>query len=415
MKPVFNQRHLAFSLSKALTKPYVHILFGARQVGKTALLRYALNQSATWYNFADPEERTRHLLDPGLLRRECLAMPKTKSPSIVVLDEAQTVPTVFDSVQSLYDADKTRWRFILCGSSARKLRKDGANLLPGRSFLHHLYPLVLTERPGSTTKVISAILPLALVSTHSRHSLFPVAAIAERLAWGELPGIALAAREDRAMLLKAYTTIHLHEEIRRETLIRDWPAFLNFLRFAAIYSGHIVNYTAISKECGLSLATVKAHYQLLEDMFIGFTVPALSGSPRKTLLSTPRFFFFDLGIRNAAAGMEPSLDAVSADPGPLFEQWVGMELWKRLQYLGSGNLTYQRTKSGAEVDFIVTTKTESIPIEVKWTENPRTTDARHLISFIKATPKAKRGFVVCRCARPQLLAENITAIPWWMV
>lgn len=315
-------------------KPYVHILFGARQVGKTALLRHALNRPAAWFNFADPEKRTRHLHDPGLLQRECLTLPQGKSPSVVVIDEAQTVPTAFDSVQFLYDTDKTRWRFILCGSSARKLRKDGANLLPGRSLLHYLFPLVLAERPGSLTKFISAILPLTLDSTQSSDPFFPVATLAERLAWGDLPGIALAPHEDRATLLKAYTTLHLHEEIRRETLIRDWPAFINFLRFAAIHSGHIINYTAISKECGLSLATVKAHYQLLEDMFIGFTVPALSGSPRKTLLSTPRFFFFDLGIRNATAGIEPSLDAVTADPGPLFEQWVGMELWKRLHYPG---------------------------------------------------------------------------------
>jgi predicted AAA+ superfamily ATPase len=259
------------------------------------------------------------------------------------------------------------------------------------------------------------ILPLTIGSSASQNSLFPAATIEERLAWGELPGIALAPREDRAMLLKSYTAIHLHEEIRRETLVRDGAAFVNFLRFAAVSSGHIVNYTAISKECGLSVATVKAHYQLLEDMFIGFTVPALSGSPRKTALSTPRFFFFDLGVRNAAACIEPSIDSVTADPGPLFEQWVGIELWKRLQYLDCGSISYLRTKSGAEVDFIITTKEEAVPIEVKWTENPRPTDARHVIGFIKDNPPAKRGYVVCRCVRPQLLADKVTAIPWWMI
>jgi uncharacterized protein len=410
----FYSRYLSSIIEDHLSKPYVHILFGARQTGKTALLRNVLKNTALSFDFADPEERTRHLIDPGLIRRECMALPQTDMPAVVVIDEAQTVPSVFDAVQSLYDSDKSRWRFVLCGSSARKLRKNGTNLLPGRSILHRLYPLLLAERPGASADFPPAILPLSM-SPGSRELLFPVATIEERLAWGELPGIALAPREDRALLLKSYTAIHLHEEIRRETFVRDWAAFVNFLRFAAAYSGHLINYTAISKECGLSIATVKAHYQLLEDMFIGFTVPALSGSLRKTVLSTPRFFFFDLGIRNAAAGIEPSIDSVTADPGPLFEQWVGIELWKRLQYLDYGSISYLRTKSGAEVDFIITTKEESIPIEVKWTENPRATDARHVIAFIKENPQAKRGYVVCRSARPQILADKVTAIPWWML
>jgi predicted AAA+ superfamily ATPase len=411
----FDARFFSSAFEHQSTKPYVHILFGARQTGKTALLRNVFKNTALWFDLADPEERTRHLTDPGRLRRECLALPQSNQPAIVVIDEAQTVPAVFDAVQSLYDADKTRWRFILCGSSARKLRTTGANLLPGRALLHRLYPLVLAERPGAAAAFMPVLLPLKSMSAASLPELFPAAGIEERLAWGELPGIALAPPEDRARLLKSYTAIHLHEEIRRETSIRDWAAFAGFLRFAALYSGHLVNYTAISRECGLAVATVKAYYQLLEDMFVGFTVPALSGSPRKTVLSTPRFYFFDLGVRNAAAGVEPSLDAVTADPGPLFEQWVGIELWKRLQYLGSGHLSYFRTKAGAEVDYIVTTTDETIPVEVKWTANPRVTDARHVIGFLKENPRATRGYVVCRCARPQLLADKVTAIPWWMI
>ena len=414
MKASFQKRWYSRAFSEAVSKPYVHILFGARQTGKTALLRHQFPKAALWIDLADPEERNRHVLDPGRLRRECLALPQTDPPAVVIIDEAQTVPTAFDAVQSLYDSDKTRWRFVLCGSSARKLRQHGANLLPGRSLLHHLYPLVLTERPGPAGPGPQLLLPLSADASNPER-VFSPAGIEERLAWGELPGISIAPKEDRAPLLKSYATIHLQEEIRRETLIRDWAAFINFLRFAALNSGQIVNYSSIARECGLSQVTIKAHYQLLEDMFIGFTVPAHSGSPRKTTLSTPRFFFFDLGIRNAAAGIEPSLAAVSADPGPLFEQWVGIELWKRLQYRGDGRLTYMRTKAGAEVDFIVTTPEETIPIEVKWTENPRPTDARHLIGFIGENEKAKRGFVVCRCARPQLLAEGVTAIPWWML
>ncbi len=182
---------------------------------------------------------------------------------------------------------------------------------------------------------------------------------------------------------------------------------------AAIESGQILNYTAISNESGLSQPTVKSHYQLLEDMFAGFSVPAWPGSPRKHLLSTSRFFLFDLGLRHAAAGLTPSRDVVLANPGPLFEQWVGIELWKRLQYLGAGTLHYMRTKDGAEVDFIVAREGQLTPIEVKWTENPRLSDARALLSFLHEHPKkAKHAYLICRARLPMQLDEKITALPY---
>ena len=114
----------------------------------------------------------------------------------------------------------------------------------------------------------------------------------------------------------------------------------------------------------------------------GFTIPAWTRSPRKQLLSTPRFYLFDLGLRHAAAGLTAGPHTVLSNPGPVFEQWVGLELWKRLRYLGKGGISYLRTKDGAEVDFIVEHGGEVIPIEVKWTENPTSSDARHLRTFI---------------------------------
>ena len=168
--------------------------------------------------------------------------------------------------------------------------------------------------------------------------------------------------------------------------------FVRFLQLAARESGQILNYAAISHETGISQPTVKNYYQLLEDMFVGFRVPAYSRSPRKNLLSTPKFFLFDLGVRHTAAGLKPSADLVHANPGPLFEQWVGIELWKRLQYLGEGTLFYQRTRDGAEVDFIVEHGGRLTPIEVKWTERPSLSDARHLLTFLGEHPRnARRG------------------------
>lgn len=372
---------------------------------------HILPEPALHYNLADPEERSRLLADPGVFRRECEALPASDRPQVVVVDEAQSVPAVFDAVQVLDDRDRARWRFVLCGSSARKLRLTGANLLPGRSLMHRLMPLVLTERPAPAGAFADSLV-LRLPARAARGA-FPAADLEQRLAYGDLPGIVLAEEAQRARLLMAWATVYLEEEIRREALVRDWGAFVNFLRLAARESGNVVNYAGIAREVGLSVPTVKSHYQLLEDMFAGARIPAWSGSPRKALLSTPRFVLFDLGVCHAASGARPGPDVVRADPGRRFEQWVVLELWRRLQYLGAGRISFYRTRSGKEIDIILERPDgDVVPLEVKRTARPVPRDARHVESFVREHPAAKEGFVVCRCPRPMRLTPNVTAIPW---
>jgi predicted AAA+ superfamily ATPase len=417
MKPVFD-RWYADTLRKKLSRPYVHVLFGARQTGKSTLLRTLLPAPSLVFDCSDPRERTRLLASAGEFADACLALPRRRTPHVVLVDEAQAVPAVFDAVQYLYDRDRSRWRFVLCGSSARKLRATGANLLPGRSFLHRLYPLTLAEQPAPSIGAEGNRVPpsFAWSTPAVERTVFPAWDIEERLAFGALPGIVAAPKRDRADALRGYAEVHLEEEIRRESMVRDWGAFVRFLRFAARESGNILNFAAIAQETGISQPTIKSYYQLLEDMFVGFRVPGYSGSARKNLLSTPRFLFFDLGVRHAAADLRPSLDTVRADPGPLFEQWVGIELWKRLQYLGQGELQYLRTRDGAEVDYIVRFRETLVPIEVKWTDRPSLSDARHVLAFLADLPKrARRGYVVCRCPRPVQLHEQVLAIPWQML
>ena len=214
-------------------------------------------------------------------------------------------------------------------------------------------------------------------------------------------------------MLKAYAFVHLEEEIRREALVKDWGAFVRFMQLAAAESGQVLNFANISQDSGISQPTVKSHYQLLEDMFVGMRVPAYSKSPRKNVLSTPKFLFFDLGVRHAAAGLSPSVETVKANPGPVFEQWVGIEVWKRLQYLGEGKLYHQRTRDGAEVDFIIEQGGRVTPVEVKWTEHPTAGDARHLLTFLHENKNADQGYIICRCPRPLQLHEKITALPWF--
>ena len=330
----------------------------------------------------------------------------------MLINEAQAVPALFDAVQHLYDRAKGRYRFVLSGSSARKLRRSGANLLPGRSIVHHLFPLLAIEREPTSPRprASSAIVP---VPGAVPAPLFPAADLEGRLLYGDLPGVALAPERDRAALLQTYAYVYLEEELRREALIKDWPSFARFLRLAALESGQLVNYSRLASQAGTTAPTVKSHYQLLEDMFVGVHVPAFTRSARKHVLSTPRFLFFDLGVRNGAAELPFSRDAVAANPGPLFEQWVGLELHRRLRYLGRGSLSYLRTKAGAEVDYIVEIDRQCIPIEVKWTAEPTTADVRHLRAFLDAeSSRAKHGYVVCRCQRPLRLADDITAVPW---
>ncbi|HAM70420.1 MAG TPA: hypothetical protein DCM86_02115 [Verrucomicrobiales bacterium] len=407
-------RWKAESLQEKLGRPYVHILFGARQTGKSTLLRSLIPDPALSIDLADPRERSRYLADPGELINRCRALPANRKGQMVLIDEAQAVPEIFNSVQVLYDSDKERWRFVLCGSSARKLRMTGANLLPGRSMLHRLYPLTLAEHPADTQRSPHAQSPLPLAWRDPRgRRLFPAGDLESRLTFGELPGVVCAPVSDRAELLKTYALNHLEEEIRREAFVRDWGAFVRFLNLAARESGQILNYANIAQETGLSKPTVKAYYQLLEDMFIGFSVPAFSRSPRKNLLSTPRFLFFDLGVRHAAAGLDAVPEIVRAQPGPIFEQWVGIELWNRIQYLGGGGLHHLRTKDGAEIDFIVERKNALTPIEVKWTKRPALSDARHILRFLEEHPKeARHGYIICRIDRPSRLHEQVTALPW---
>ena len=246
-------RWFAEPLARKFAKPFVHELFGARQTGKTTRLRDVLPNPALYFDLADPAERNRLLADVGAFSRACLALPARKQAHVVLVDEAQTVPAVFDAVQSLYDRDKKRWRFVLCGSSARKLRLSGANLLPGRSMQHRMFPLTLAERPPVEKRSTNARSPLPFDSAGDHAALFPPADLTERLAYGELPGVVLLDEEDRAEILRSYVIAHLEEEIRREALVKDQGgAFLRFLQWAAAESGQVVNYARIADDVGVA-------------------------------------------------------------------------------------------------------------------------------------------------------------------
>jgi predicted AAA+ superfamily ATPase len=234
------------------------------------------------------------------------------------------------------------------------------------------------------------------------------------LVWGSLPGVASEPAARRAATLATYAEVYLEEEIRREAVVRDVGAFARFLALAALESGRVMNLTGLSQESGVPVATIRNFYQVLVDTFVGYWILPYGRSGRKEILSTPRFLFFDLGVRNAAAGLPLSRELLKTAAGALFEQWVLLELVARTTYLGRGHkVCFWRTRHGAEVDAVVATPGRDIPVEVKWTENPRPADARHLELFLDTYPaRAKRGVLVCRVPRAMKLTSRVTAIPW---
>jgi predicted AAA+ superfamily ATPase len=382
-------------------------LFGARQTGKSTLLNRITDAEAVVFNLQERKTRLDLEREPHVFTQTLEADPR--AGIAVFVDEIQKVPALLDEVQYLHDKYPGRFMFLLTGSSARRLKTSAANLLPGRSHLFHLCPLILAERKGARP---SRVLPMPASPT--LETGFPEPTLDDMLVYGNLPGVTLENTESRARTLESYVELYLEEEIRREALVRNVGMFQQFLQLAALESGGITNLAHLSRETGVPLATLRTFYQVLEDTFVGYRIPAFGAAGRKRVLTTPRFLFFDNGVRNAAARLRMNSDLLKTQKGLLFENWVGQELMHRCLYAGrSYRLSFWRTAHGAEVDYVLETPDEAVPIEVKSTEAPSEADARRLKLFLATYPdRAKRGYVVCGCSAPRRLTESIEAIPW---
>lgn len=354
-------------------------LWGPRQSGKSTLLR-ELFPDAPCYDLLLAKEYRRLAANPGLLAEECAALgwSRKNQPLPVIIDEVQKLPALLDEVHALIS--KHGLRFILTGSSPRKLLRGGGNLLGGRAVRREMFPLTSAEVPD-----------LAL-DTALNHGLLPRHYLSTR------PGT----------LLDAYVGDYLREEVLAEALTRNLPAFQRFLEAAAFSNGQIVNFTTISREIGVAANTVRGYFEVLVDTLIATWVPAWTKRAKRRVIESPRLFFFDVGIVNDLAhrsGMKPG----SAEYGAAFEHFIFMELRAHSSYRGGCPIAYWRTASGLEVDFIL--GDGSVAIEVKSSDNITSDHLRGLRAWKEEHPKS-RCILVSRAPRARMTEDKIEILPW---
>ncbi len=418
----YYRRFLDSNLSHSPTtgnvaKAKVLLLLGARQTGKSTLLNHVIGDKETTFaiNLQDRKQRRRYESDDGLLIRELSAQTKIKT---VFIDEIQKVPALLDDIQFLYDQDPYRFRFFLTGSSARQLKRRSANLLPGRLHTKLLTPVLQAEqRPCELLSLSMG--PMASTQHVGSHQhiessrKFPARDLNDYLIFGNLPGLYQEDTSSWRETLSSYVELYIENEIRQEHIVDDMGAFVRFLRLAALEAGQQVNFTKLAHTIGVAVNTLRNFYQVLEDTHAGIRIPPF-GKSRKRTLQSPRFLIFDIGVRHVLAELPLNHSLLKLDAGHIFEQWVLTELYYRCRYRGKQyKVSTWRTSSGAEVDAIIETPDDIIPVEVKWTENPSPRDAKHLETFLRLHhDRSKHGYVVCRCPHRQQLTDNVIALPW---
>jgi predicted AAA+ superfamily ATPase len=327
------------------------------------------------------DEYRRLLHQPALLREECLLLAKkAKGPPVpIVLNDVQKVPDLLDEVHWLIG--NTGLQFVLCGSSARKLRRGHGNRLGGRALRYEPFPLNYSEIPEFS---LDTALNDGLMPPHYGSRLAP-------------------------QRLEAYVGDYLKEEIAAEALTRNVPSFSRFLEMAALGNGETVQFSNIAREAGVSLPTVKSYYQILEDTLVGRLLPSYRKRPKRRVIAAPRFFFFDVGVVNFLAKRGRIVQG-SELFGKAFEHFLFMELWAHSRYSGLGYpLAYWRTASQIEVDFIL--GANEVAVEVNGTDNVQSHHLKGLVVFGEEY-KARRRILVTCDPRPRMTNADIEIMPW---
>lgn len=354
-------------------------LFGPRQTGKSSYIRNQLREPRLSWSLLDNELYRNLSMRPSLLRNTLRA--KGINDGIVVIDEIQRLPDLLNEVHMLIE--ETDIHFLLTGSSARKLKKKGVNLLGGRAGKLNFHPLVwpeITDYEITIDKIF-------------RTGLLPAA----------------FSDDDCDSLLNDYVGLYVKEEIEAEREIRNLPPFWEFLRIAATESGEITNYENVARDVGISGVSVREWYNILIDTLIGFEVPPY----RKTKLRKPnassKFYLFDVGVIRKLQGLSV-IEEGTTEFGRYFENYIAMEIRSFLDYSGldKEGLQYWHAQSGQEVDFIIK---EKVAVEVKATKHVSPRDLKGLKAFMEEG-LVEKYILVCREDYPQLLDNGILILPY---
>ena len=333
-------------------------LFGARQTGKSTLLRQQFGSDSIYIDLLDSELRGRYSRRPVLLYE---SLKNKEAGTVVIIDEIPEVPQLLNEVHRLIS--EKGLIFILCGSSARKLKRKGHNTLGGRALPVYLYPLVSAEIPDFN--------------------------IDRAVQYGTLPPHYLA--HTPSLHLSAYIDVYLKEEIKEEALVRNLSSFQRFLEVAAMTSGEMVNYNNIAQDCGVSATTVSSYFDILEDTLIGYRIPAYTKVVKRRIVQAPRFYYFDVGITNHLLHRK-ELVRGTVDYGHAFEHLVMQELVAWLHYTHSEEkLSYWRTYTGIEVDAII--GDARLAIEIKSVEEVLPRHLKGLKAFGEEYPSSRRMIV----------------------
>ena len=355
-------------------------LFGPRQTGKSSFIKHQLlgDDIALFWTLLDGRLRMRILADPGILRQE--VEMKNLRDCTIIIDEIQKCPDLLDEIHFLIEDRNIR--FLMTGSSARKLKNTGVNLLGGRATERHFHPFNFAEI--------------------GKHPDYNLPFIFEH---GLLPSMFLSENLDED--LAAYIDTYLTEEIAAEGAARNIPAFARFLTTAALTNSQLLNYTNIANDAQLPVQTVRQWYDVLESTLLGYQIPPFTKTKKRKAISTAKFYFFDIAIARSLRNIPVPAEGTT-EAGEYFEQLVCMELKTWIDYTRPrSKLTFWRSTSNMEVDFCVD---EEIAIEVKLTMN---VTEKHMkgLKALREENIFKRYVVVCQEEHPRLV-DGIEILPW---
>lgn len=368
-----------------LSKSQSFFLFGARGTGKSTLIQNSSFLSkALYFDLLDLDLEEQLSIRPSAFAEKIAHL---KKGDWVIIDEVQKIPALLDVVHSSIETKKIK--FALTGSSSRKLKRGGANLLAGRAVLFSLFPFTAVELQDNFE-------------------------LASALRWGTLPKmIELDSEKDKARFLKSYVQNYLKEEIVAEQLIRNLNPFRMFLPIAAQMNGQLINYSNISRDTGVDHKTVQNYFQILEETYIGFFLNSYSHSVRKSQRQAPKFYFFDTGVVRALEGkLTIPLQKQTSDFGHAFESWFINECYRLNSYLELDfKFSYLRTKNDVEIDLIIERPNGSVTlVEIKSAERIDERHLRHLKQFEMTIPHAQ--LVCISQEKMKKKIGNILILPW---